>query len=201
MADISILAFGADPRAERLSTSAFQQAIDIAQPGDTVIIPTGRFLTGAIFLKSDIRLHVEPGANVLGSQRLEDYPLIDTRVAGIDMRWPAGVINAIGCKNVSITGSGTLDGQGRVWWKRFWGDDEQSGMVGNTAPKAYAGWSTMTASDRVIFLFMKAKTSCLKILPAASLASGMCICAIHGMLPLKVCISAILQVPARTGLI
>lgn len=135
MADISILAFGADPRAERLSTSAFQQAIDIAQPGDTVVIPAGRFLTGAIFLKSDIRLHVEPGAHVLGSQRLEDYPLIDTRVAGIDMRWPAGIINAIGCKNVSITGSGTLDGQGRVWWQRFWGDDEQSGMVGEYSAK------------------------------------------------------------------
>ena len=115
MADISVLAFGADPSAERLSTSAVQQAIATAQPGDTVVVPAGRFLTGAIFLKSDIRLHLESGAQLLGSQRLEEYSLIDTRVAGIDMRWPAGLVNAIGCSNVSITGTGTIDGQGPVW--------------------------------------------------------------------------------------
>lgn len=62
---------------------------------------------------------------------LADYPPINTRVAGIDMRWPAGIINIIDCENVSITGTGTIDGQGVIWWQRFWGDDERSGMVGD----------------------------------------------------------------------
>lgn len=131
MAHISILSFGADPSAECISTTAIQQAITMAQPGDTVVIPAGRYLTGAIFLKSDMTLHLAQDAQLVGSQNLDDYPLIDTRVAGIDMRWPAGIINVINARNVSLTGTGTLDGQGRVWWRRFWGDDEQSGMVGD----------------------------------------------------------------------
>lgn len=131
MADISILTFGADPSAERISTTAIQQAIAKAKPGDSVVIPAGRYLTGAIFLKSDITLHLAQGAVLLGSQHLDDYPLIDTRVAGIDMRWPAGMINVINAQNVSLTGTGTLDGQGRIWWQRFWGDDEHGGMVGD----------------------------------------------------------------------
>ncbi|HHA2007979.1 TPA: hypothetical protein ACOEGO_000294 [Enterobacter mori] len=131
MADISILTFGADPSAERISTTAIQQAIAKAQPGDSVVIPAGRYLTGAIFLKSNITLHLAEGAVLLGSQHLEDYPLIDTRVAGIDMRWPAGMINVINAQNVSLTGTGSLDGQGRIWWQRFWGDDERGGMVGD----------------------------------------------------------------------
>jgi polygalacturonase len=76
-------------------------------------------------------LHLEAGAQLLGSQSLDDYPLIDTRVAGIDMRWPAAIINIIDCHDVSITGGGTIDGQGLVWWQRFWGDDEQGGMLGD----------------------------------------------------------------------
>lgn len=62
MADISILTFGADPSAERISTTAIQQAIAKAQPGDSVVIPAGRYLTGAIFLKSNITLHLAEGA-------------------------------------------------------------------------------------------------------------------------------------------
>ncbi|WP_253376838.1 glycoside hydrolase family 28 protein [unidentified bacterial endosymbiont] len=129
MAAISVIAFGADPFAECPSTVAIQLAIANAQPDDTVVIPAGTFLTGALFLKSGITLHLEPGAQLLGSQCLEDYPQIETRVAGIDMRWPAAIINIIDCQDVSITGTGTLDGQGLVWWQRFWGDDEHSGMV------------------------------------------------------------------------
>ncbi|MCI1898180.1 MAG: glycoside hydrolase family 28 protein [Enterobacter sp.] len=131
MATISISAYGADATAQRLSTSAIQQAITDSQRNDTVVIPAGRFLTGAIFLKSGMTLHLEAGAELIGSQNLADYPEIDTRVAGIDMRWPAGIVNLINCEDVSITGAGTIDGQGLVWWQRFWGDDEQSGMLGD----------------------------------------------------------------------
>ena len=50
MKAISILACGADPTAQRLSTSAIQQAINSAQENDVILIPQGRFLTGALFL-------------------------------------------------------------------------------------------------------------------------------------------------------
>lgn len=130
MMQLNICDFGADPTAQRLSTQAIQRAITEAAPGTTVAIPAGRFLSGAIFLKSGVTLHLHAGAQLLGSQQLADYPLIETRVAGIDMRWPAALINIVGCHDVSITGSGTIDGQGRVWWQRFWGDDEKSGLLG-----------------------------------------------------------------------
>lgn len=131
MKAISILAYGADPTAQRLATSAIQQAIKSAQQNDVIVIPQGRFLTGALFLKSGVSLRLDAGAQLVGSQDLADYPLINTRVAGIDMRWPAGIINIIDCENVSITGTGTIDGQGAIWWQRYWGDDERSGMVGD----------------------------------------------------------------------
>ncbi|WP_431623933.1 glycosyl hydrolase family 28 protein [Enterobacter quasihormaechei] len=119
MKAISILAFGADPTAQRLSTSAIQQAINTAQRNDVIVIPQGHFLTGALFMKSGVSLRLDAGARLMGSQDLADYPLIDTRVAGIEMRWPAGIINIINCENVSITGTGTIDGQGAVWWPDF----------------------------------------------------------------------------------
>ncbi|EMV2997989.1 glycoside hydrolase family 28 protein [Enterobacter hormaechei] len=131
MKAISILAYGADPTAQRLATSAIQQAINSAQQNNVIVIPQGRFLTGALFLKSGVSLRLDAGAQLVGSQDLADYPLINTRVAGIDMRWPAGIINIIDCENVSITGTGTIDGQGAIWWQRYWGDDERSGMVGD----------------------------------------------------------------------
>lgn len=56
MKAISILACGADPTAQRMSTSAIQQAINSAQQNDVIVIPQGRFLTGALFLKSGVSL-------------------------------------------------------------------------------------------------------------------------------------------------
>ena len=129
MARINIIDFDAVPDATSLSTPAIQRAIDSAAEGDTVLIPAGRFLTGALFLKSKMTLELAKDAVLLGSQQLEDYPEIATRVAGIDMVWPAAMLNINQCRNVTVCGSGTLDGQGAVWWHKFWGDDENSGML------------------------------------------------------------------------
>ncbi|WP_380183277.1 glycoside hydrolase family 28 protein [Kalamiella sp. sgz302252] len=129
MSELNILTFGADPTAATLSTSALQQAIDRAVPGDTVVVPAGCFLTGSLFLKSDMTLWLAAGAVLLGSQRLVDYQEIQTRVAGIDMKWPAGIININNCRRVKIAGPGVIDGQGECWWQRFWGEDEQGGML------------------------------------------------------------------------
>jgi len=129
MARINIIDFDAVPDATSLSTQAIQRAIDSAAEGDTVLIPAGRFLTGALFLKSKMTLELAKDAVLLGSQQLEDYPEIATRVAGIDMVWPAAMLNINQCRNVTVCGSGTLDGQGAVWWHKFWGDDENSGML------------------------------------------------------------------------
>lgn len=57
-----ILTFGAS--IDELNTEAIQQAIDAAASagGGTVVVPAGEFLTGALFLKSNVELHLSAGA-------------------------------------------------------------------------------------------------------------------------------------------
>lgn len=129
MATINVMDFDAVPDATLLSTQAIQRAIDSASAGDTVLIPAGCFLTGSLFLKSDLRLELAENAVLLGSPHQQDYPSIATRVAGINMCWPAAILNVNHCRNVTIAGNGTIDGQGAIWWHKFWGADENSGML------------------------------------------------------------------------
>lgn len=129
MEKLNIVDFGADAAGQRLSTVAIQSAIDSAKPGYVVVVPPGRYLTGALFLKSYLTLELQIGSVLLGSRELTDYPVGQTRVAGIDMDWPAGVINILQCREVCICGGGVVDGQGEVWWHKYWGEDQQGGML------------------------------------------------------------------------
>ena len=105
-----------------LNTRAIQSAIDDCAKtgGGTVVVPRGVFLTGAIFLKQGVNLCVETNGVLKGSQNTNDYPWIETRIAGLEMPWPAALINADGLTNVQITGAGTIDGSGESWWRRYW---------------------------------------------------------------------------------
>mgnify|MGYP003296456364 CR=1 FL=1 len=58
--------------------------------------------------------------SLLGSQEDADYPSIFTRVAGIEMKWPAALINVSDQRNVKISGAGTIDGRGQKWWDKYW---------------------------------------------------------------------------------
>ncbi|HEY3913462.1 MAG TPA: glycosyl hydrolase family 28 protein, partial [Verrucomicrobiae bacterium] len=62
----------------------------------------------------------EEGGVLQGSQNTNDYPWIKTRIAGLEMKWPAALINAQSMSNVSITGKGVIDGAGLPWWKAYW---------------------------------------------------------------------------------
>jgi polygalacturonase len=113
--------FGAQGDGQHLDTVALQTAIDkAAKVGGTVTLKPGTYLTGSIFLKSGVTLDLPEGATLLGSQRLEDYPLLPTRIAGIEMSWPAALVNVRDQHNVTITGKGTIDGDGPIWWKSYW---------------------------------------------------------------------------------
>jgi hypothetical protein len=112
-----------------LDTEAIQRAIDAASGhgGGVVVVPPGTYLSGAIFLKSNVELRLEKGAVIRAIQDDAAFPDIWTRVAGIEMYWPAGLINIYGQENVRITGKGTIDGNGKYWWDKFWGDPPRSG--------------------------------------------------------------------------
>lgn len=109
-------------------TACIQHVIDELDEGDTLVIRKGVYLTGALFLKSHMKLHLEEGAVLLGVQKEAAYPLRSSRVAGIEMEWPAGVLNILHATDVTIEGKGIIDGQGEVWWKKYWGEDKHSGM-------------------------------------------------------------------------
>jgi polygalacturonase len=63
-----------------LDTKAIQQTLNAAAKfGDTVTFPAGTYLTGSIFIKSNVTF--------LGSQNIADYPMMPSRIAGIEMTW------------------------------------------------------------------------------------------------------------------
>jgi polygalacturonase len=114
--------FGAVPDGKTLSTKAIQEAIDLCavQGGGTVTFKPGIYLTGALFIKSHVKLEIPEKVTLLGSQKLEDYPILNTRVAGIEMPWPAALINVNDATDAQVTGHGSIDGQGDIWWQKYW---------------------------------------------------------------------------------
>ncbi len=114
--------FGAVSDGKTLSSPAIQKAIDIcsAKGGGIVVLDPGTYVCGAIFLKDKVQLRIDKGVLILGSQNFEDYPEIDTRIAGIEMKWPAALINIIDTKEASVTGEGVIDARGKFCWDKYW---------------------------------------------------------------------------------
>lgn len=113
--------FGARGDGITLDTRALQAAIDAAAlQGGALTLPPGTYLTGALFLKSGMTLRLARGATLLGSRDLADYPLLPTRVSGIEMRWPAALVNIYGEHDVALVGEGCIDGDGQVFWDSYW---------------------------------------------------------------------------------
>src|SRR2546421_6843706 len=117
----SVNSYGARGDGLSNSTASIQKAIDecARAGGGVVTFAPGRYVTGALFLKSNVNLRVDSGVTLLGSQEDADYPSIWTRVAGIEMKWPAALINVNDQKNVRISGAGTIDGRGEKWWEKY----------------------------------------------------------------------------------
>jgi polygalacturonase len=102
----NIASLGAVADGKTSNTAIIQKAIDdaAAAGGGQVLIPKGKFVTGVIHLRSGVNLHVAEGATLLGSTNRADYG---------PSRKASALIVANKEQNISITGKGTIDGQGR----------------------------------------------------------------------------------------
>jgi len=107
---------------QAVCTREIQQAIDecAAAGGGIVEFKPGQYVTGSLFIKSNVNFHVAKDVTLLGAQDDAAWPLVRTRAGGIEMDWPAALLNVRDQQNVSITGEGTVNARGKRWWKRFW---------------------------------------------------------------------------------
>lgn len=112
--------YGASRDTGTLATEAIAGAIEAASRagGGTVYVPAGTFRTGAIFLKNNIELHLSPGAVLSFSTDPEDYPVVESRWEGVNRQVHASCIYGENLENISLTGSGMLDGNGHPWWEK-----------------------------------------------------------------------------------
>ena len=103
-------------------TTLIQKAIDqcAKKGGGIVAFKPGVYTTGAIFIKKGVHLKIDKGVLLKGSTNFDDYPEIDTRIAGIEMRWPSALINIIGQENVMVSGEGKVNAQGKFCWDKYW---------------------------------------------------------------------------------
>lgn len=115
---------GAIADGSTLATAAIRAAIAAvsAAGGGEVVVPPGVFLTGMVRLRDRVHLHLAPGAVLKASPKPDDHlPLAETGGTGDHWRTGQGAFHLVvadGCRDVAITGSGTLDGNGTTWYPK-----------------------------------------------------------------------------------
>lgn len=122
----NVVDYGADTSGTKKSTEAFAKVVAAAKKagGGKILVPAGKYLTGPIQITSDngscdnIDLHVDKGADITFSADFADYlPAVLSRWEGMDVMNYSPQVYFRGCKNVALTGEGTLNGQGWNWWQ------------------------------------------------------------------------------------
>ncbi len=106
---------GVRPGLETVQTAAIQAVLDTcsANGGGTVFVPAGTYETGTLTLRSNVTLHLDNGAVLRGSPRIEDYPEVTGGFTdAVGQKRNRCLIYANGITNAAITGQGTIDGVG-----------------------------------------------------------------------------------------
>jgi exo-poly-alpha-galacturonosidase len=126
--------YGALADGKTVNTEAIQTAIDkcAAEGGGTLVVPAGAFLSGAIFFKQGVNLHLDSDGILKGTTNMADYKLVQTRWEGEERIWVSALVNVFNMTGSRLTGPGTIDGSGDIWHSRNrqGGNSEQSANVG-----------------------------------------------------------------------
>ena len=117
-----VTAYGVDRWADGVQTAQIQAVIDkcAAEGGGVIVIPRGTFLSGSLFFKPGTHLKIEEGGELKGSDRIRDFKIVKTRMEGQTLNYFAALVNADGVDGFTITGPGTINGNGQKYWEEFW---------------------------------------------------------------------------------
>lgn len=123
-----ITEFGVKTDSTLMQTTAIQAVIDnaSAQGGGVIFIPKGTFLTGALFFKPKTHLYLAEGAVLKGSDNIEDFPIRASRMEGQNLDYFPALVNAYGVDGFTISGKGTINGNGLKYWEAFWQRREEN---------------------------------------------------------------------------
>ena len=161
--EFAITDYGATGDGDANCTAAFREAIAACHQhgGGRVTVPPGRYRTGPIHLKSNVDLHLAEGAEVIFSDRFEDYlPPVFVRVGGIELYNYSPLIYARDCTNVAVTGKGRLNGNGQAWWAWKTRETRQFfGMAARGVPVRERRFGTPQAAIRPSFLCLVSCTN------------------------------------------
>ena len=127
--DFSIKTFGAVGDGTTDCSEPIRRAIAacVAAGGGRVVVPRGRYLTGAVHLASKVNLHLVEGATLAFHTDPARYlPAVHTRFEGMELMGYSPFIYAFDATNVAVSGRGTLDGQASDdnWWAWKRGKDQ-----------------------------------------------------------------------------
>ena len=114
--------YGVEADSTLLQTEAIQRVIDLAasRGGGVVVVPRGTFLSGSLFFRQGTHLHLQDGAVLKGVDAIKHYPLVKTRMEGQTLLYFVALVNADGLDGFTITGNGTINGNGLRFWEEFW---------------------------------------------------------------------------------
>ena len=113
--------FRCKPRAASSDRGWIQREIDrvAAAGGGRVVVPSGEHVSGSIWLRDHVELHLERGAVLKGSGKLEDYDSFLKEVCEIQPEFcDKSFICATNAVDISITGEGVIDGNGYAFCDR-----------------------------------------------------------------------------------
>jgi polygalacturonase len=125
--------YGAKGDGKTKDTVAIQKAIDACtagKGGGVVEVPDGTFVIAPILLKSNMTLHLEKAATLLGSPDRADYPKYT--FARHETIQP--LVSSLNAEHITIAGEGTIDGNGKIWWDYVKGVRD-SGVLGTDHPR------------------------------------------------------------------
>jgi polygalacturonase len=109
---------GAAGNGVTLDTAAIQSAISACPDDGFVWLHNGTFLSGTIYLKSNMTLYIDPTATLLGSGSTNDYSILNPPASNTQKHeCDRSLVYAEGCTNLAIDGGGTINGNGRTHFR------------------------------------------------------------------------------------